>query len=55
MVLFALWFGLGKVFPRDASVLAYALRCLRYILIGSWITLFAPLLFGRLKWMRLAK
>jgi membrane-associated phospholipid phosphatase len=48
VVVFGLWYGLGKVFPRDATLLAYGLRYLRYALIGSWISLFAPLVFRRL-------
>ena len=52
--LFLLWYGLGKVFPRDASPLSDGLRFLRYVLIGSWITFFAPLLFQRLGWMKRA-
>jgi membrane-associated phospholipid phosphatase len=46
------WYGLGKVFPRDPGVLAYALRYLRYALVGSWVTGIAPILFIK---MRLAQ
>jgi membrane-associated phospholipid phosphatase len=52
LVLFALWYGLGKVFPRDPTLFAYVLRYLRYVLIGAWISLFAPLLFRRLRLMQ---
>jgi membrane-associated phospholipid phosphatase len=43
--LLILWYGLGRVFPRDASFLAYVLRYLRYALVGAWITAGAPYLF----------
>ncbi len=52
LVVLILWYGLGKVFPRDASPLAFGLRYLRYVLIGSWTSLFAPLLFRRLGWLK---
>ncbi len=45
----ALWQGLGAVFPREADLLSYTLRFLRYGLIGSWISALAPILFVRLK------
>ena len=43
-----LWFGLGKVFPREADLLSYCLRYLRYILVGIWFTGLGPLVFIRL-------
>lgn len=43
-----LWKGLGAVFPRDKDLLSYALRYLRYALIGLWISGFAPALFMKL-------
>lgn len=43
-----LWYGLGLVFPRGEYLLAYALRYLRYFLLGFWVTGLAPLLFIRL-------
>lgn len=45
----ALWYGLGMIFPDGESLLAFSLRFLRYALVGSWITAFAPLVFIRLK------
>ncbi|MBN2146784.1 MAG: phosphatase PAP2 family protein [Anaerolineales bacterium] len=42
---FALWYGLGLVFPRGESLLPYLLRYLRYGLVGLWITGLAPLIF----------
>jgi hypothetical protein len=42
-----LWYGLGAVFPRTADLAAYALRYLRYTLIGLWISALAPLIFAR--------
>lgn len=44
-----LWFGLGAVFPRGDFALAYALRYLRYALVGLWVAALAPLLFMRLR------
>jgi membrane-associated phospholipid phosphatase len=41
------WFVLGQVFPREADVISYSLRYLRYILVGLWITALAPLIFAR--------
>lgn len=43
-----LYAGLGAIFPHDASAIGLALRFLRYILVGAWITAAAPLLFIRL-------
>ena len=44
-----LWMGLGAVFPRGAHPTAYALRYLRYALVGGWVTGIAPWLFERLR------
>ena len=44
-----LWYGLGAIFPRGESLLPFALRYIRYALIGLWITAFAPILFIQLK------
>jgi membrane-associated phospholipid phosphatase len=43
-----LWYGLGSLLPRGEFWLAYALRYLRYALIGFWISGLAPQLFIRL-------
>lgn len=43
-----LWYGLGLVFPRDATLIAYGLRFCRYTLIGLWVSGLAPMLFIRL-------
>jgi membrane-associated phospholipid phosphatase len=40
-----LWYGLGAVLPRGETWLPYALRYLRYFLIGFWISGLAPMLF----------
>lgn len=40
-----LWFGLGQIFPREPAGLAYALRYLRYTLVGLWVSAGAPVLF----------
>jgi len=46
--IFIFWYGLGAVFPRGADILSYALRYLRYTLIGLWVSAVAPLVFQRL-------
>jgi hypothetical protein len=40
-----LWAGLGALFPEGEFLLAYALRYLRYALVGAWISVLAPLVF----------
>jgi membrane-associated phospholipid phosphatase len=47
----ALYLGLGAIFPREADLISYSLRFTRYALIGLWVSMFAPLLFVRLKLM----
>ncbi|MBW8010972.1 MAG: phosphatase PAP2 family protein [Chloroflexi bacterium] len=39
------YLGLGAVFPREADLLSYSLRYLRYSLIGFWIAGLAPVIF----------
>jgi membrane-associated phospholipid phosphatase len=46
-----LYLGLGSIFPREADLISYSLRFTRYALIGLWVSLFAPLLFVKLKLM----
>jgi membrane-associated phospholipid phosphatase len=43
-----IWRGLGAVFPGGENLAAYALRYLRYALLGFWIAAAAPWLFTRL-------
>ena len=43
-----LYLGLKLVFPATPDVLGFALRYLRYALIGLWVTAIAPILFERL-------
>lgn len=47
--LLALYLGLKSIFPADESLFAYALRALRYGLLGFWISYLAPRLFTRLR------
>jgi membrane-associated phospholipid phosphatase len=47
----ALYLGLGAIFPREADLISYSLRFVRYTLIGLWVSMFAPLLFIKLKLM----
>jgi membrane-associated phospholipid phosphatase len=41
----ALYLGLGQIFPRDANFISFALRFLRYTLIGLWVSWWGPLAF----------
>lgn len=43
------WMGLGAVFPRGDGFLVYALRFLRYSLVGWWVTGGAPWVFQHFK------
>jgi membrane-associated phospholipid phosphatase len=43
-----IWAGLGALFPEGRTLIAYALRYLRYVLLGGWIAAGAPLLFRQL-------
>jgi hypothetical protein len=47
-----LWYGLGQVFPRNADLLSYLLRFLRYSLTGLWVSWWGPLLFEKLGLLR---
>lgn len=47
-----IWYGLGLLQPRNADLVSYLFRLLRYTLAGLWVTALAPFLFLRL---RLAK
>jgi hypothetical protein len=44
-----LYIGLGSLFPETEDFLSYALRYVRYALIGFWISGFAPWLFVKVK------
>lgn len=44
-----IWQGLGMLFPRNADMLSYGLRYVRYTLAGLWISGLAPLVFQRAK------
>jgi membrane-associated phospholipid phosphatase len=46
--IFVFYYALGLVFPREANLVSYALRFLRYTLVGLWVSLLAPLTFQRL-------
>lgn len=48
VVAFAIWMGLGQIFPDDPLWLAIPLRILRYGLLTAWIAYYAPALFVRL-------
>jgi membrane-associated phospholipid phosphatase len=51
--IFIFWYGLGIVFPRSADIISYGLRFLRYILVGLWLSYFAPYVFIKLKLMKI--
>ncbi len=44
-----LWYGLGALFPRGEALIPFALRFIRYALVGAWITAGAPRLFEKLQ------
>ena len=44
-----LYLGLSSIFPHTDDLLGNALRCLRYSLVGFWVSGGAPLLFLRLE------
>jgi membrane-associated phospholipid phosphatase len=44
-----LYIGLGKIFPKTETFIAYILQYIRYALIGFWIAGFAPWLFVKSK------
>jgi membrane-associated phospholipid phosphatase len=44
-----LYLGLGKIFPKTETSIAYLLQYICYALIGFWISGFAPWLFIKLK------
>jgi hypothetical protein len=44
-----LYLGLGRLFPDSETFMSYAIRYIRYTLIGFWISGFAPWLFIKLK------
>lgn len=46
--IYLLWFGLGRIFPRNADAISFTLRTFRYTLVGLWISALAPLLFERM-------
>ena len=43
------WYGLGLVFPRGESLVPFALRFVRYALLGLWVSAGAPFFFMKLK------
>ena len=47
--LLVFYLGLGLIFPRGATLIAFALRYLRYALVGAWVSGGAPWLFRKLK------
>lgn len=47
--IFVLYFGLGQIFPRNADFVSFALRFVRYTLIGLWVSWLGPLVFEKIK------
>ena len=43
----ALYMGLGAIFPDNGDLLSFALRFLRYTLIGLWVAWLGPLVFEK--------
>ena len=54
-ILFVLYVGLKMIFPGEGSSLYQAFRFIRYALLGVWVTLGAPWLFGILHLIDRAK
>lgn len=50
-----LYFGLGRVFPREADVLSYSLRYLRYTLVGLWISWVSPIIFEKINILKFSE
>ncbi|MBI5351029.1 MAG: phosphatase PAP2 family protein [Chloroflexi bacterium] len=44
-----LYMGLGAIFPRNPDLISYALRYVRYTLIGFWVSAGAPWTFIKMK------
>jgi hypothetical protein len=44
-----LYMGLGVIFPETETIISYALRYIRYALVGFWISGLAPWIFVKLK------
>jgi len=42
------WYGMGEIFPHEENLVSYALRYLRYALVGGWISAGGPWVFIRL-------
>jgi membrane-associated phospholipid phosphatase len=53
--IFGLYFGLGQIFPRNADFLSFALRFMRYTLIGLWVSWMGPLVFEKLGLLQFTK
>jgi hypothetical protein len=51
----ALYLGLGEIFPRNADLISFALRFVRYTLIGLWVSWLGPLVFERLRLLKFVK
>lgn len=52
VVMSGLYAGLGAIFPRNADLLSFFLRFVRYTLIGLWVSAGAPWLFVKLNLSR---
>jgi len=46
--IFVLYSGLGQIFPRNADFISFALRFVRYTLIGLWVSWLGPVFFERI-------
>ncbi|MCB2214401.1 phosphatase PAP2 family protein [bacterium] len=42
-----LYLGLGQIFPDNADFISYALRVVRYVLIGLWVSWWGPVVFEK--------
>jgi len=55
MGIMVLYLGLGEIFPRNADFFSFALRLIRYTLIGLWVSWLGPLFFERLGLLKFVK
>jgi hypothetical protein len=52
---FALYLGLGQVFPDNGDTISFALRFVRYTLIGLWVSWLGPIVFEKLRLLEFEK
>jgi hypothetical protein len=48
LVTFLLYYGLGQIFPSNDDWISFALRFIRYTLIGLWVSWIGPVVFEKI-------